>query len=204
MLKTRPRVSEAADHIDEVELDADQLVAFLAEYRAAKARVDESAAAIFERRADAIECAKGCHACCVDGLAVLEVEAAEIALHLQTADPTDQKTPAPPPGGCAFLDAAGACTIYPVRPLVCRTHGLPLKMATDDDNRSQRQKTLRVVDDVSVCDLNFRDAAIASADILDAERIQMLLTVVNARFCANVGLPAEGRTPLAELASDDI
>lgn len=184
---------------DEIELDAEQLAALLAEYRAARARVDESAAAIFERRADAIECAKGCHACCVDGLAVLEVEAAEIALHLQTT-PSDA-TPAPPPGGCAFLDAQGACTIYAARPLVCRTHGLPLKMAAGGD-AAARKKTLRVVDDVSVCDLNFRESAIESEDILDAERIQMLLTVVNARFCTHVGLPSDSRTPLAALADD--
>jgi hypothetical protein len=37
-----------------------------------------------------------------------------------------------PPGACAFLDAAGACRIYAVRPALCRTQGLPLRWLEPD------------------------------------------------------------------------
>jgi hypothetical protein len=37
-----------------------------------------------------------------------------------------------PPGACAFLGDAKECRIYPDRPYVCRTQGLPLRWLDDD------------------------------------------------------------------------
>ena len=38
-----------------------------------------------------------------------------------------------PRGGCAFLDAEGACRVYAERPLICRTQGLPLRAFFESD-----------------------------------------------------------------------
>ena len=46
---------------------------------------------------------------------------------------------------CSFL-LNGECTIYENRPVICRTHGLPLLYMNDDDNW-----------ELYVCDLNFSD-----------------------------------------------
>ena len=35
---------------------------------------------------------------------------------------------------CSFLDEEGGCQIYPFRPIICRTHGLPLVYRHDDTN----------------------------------------------------------------------
>jgi len=51
-----------------------------------------------------------------------------------------------PAGGCAFLDDAGACRIYPHRPYVCRTQGLPLRWAEDEGDA--------VVERRDICPLN--------------------------------------------------
>ncbi len=174
----------------------------LDEYRQARAKIDEAAAAVFERRARDIVCARGCSSCCVEGLSVLSVEAAAIRGLLD--DKGLSGRPAPPPGGCAFLDAEGACSIYEARPIVCRTHGLPLRMSSSSSTAvapAGARRALRVLNDVEVCALNFTEASALAADVLDAERIAALLLVVEQRFRQRAGLPgALERVPLSSLA----
>lgn len=176
----------------------------LDEYRAAVAKIDAAAAAVFARRADDVACERGCSSCCVDGLTVLSVEAAAIERLVDERGLSAE--PAPPPGGCGFLDATGACTVYEARPVVCRTHGLPLRMrgaAADDDTRSSsRRRPLKVLgDDVEVCALNFTTREPAAEDVLDAERLAALLLVVEQRFRAREGRPGPTeRVALASLA----
>lgn len=92
--------------------------------RALHRRVDAQAVALAARHGDRLRCRRGCAACCRDGLTVFAVEAERIsAAH---AELLRDGTPHAP-GACAFLDADGACRIYPDRPYVCRTQGLPLR-----------------------------------------------------------------------------
>ena len=86
--------------------------------------VDRSAAELAARHRGRLRCGRGCHACCVDGLTVFELEAERIrAAHAELL-----RSGLPhPPGACAFLGDAGECRIYPDRPYVCRTQGLPLR-----------------------------------------------------------------------------
>ncbi len=95
----------------------------LRELEAFRAEVDAAARGIAGRLGARIRCRRGCTDCCVDGLTVLTVEAEAI----RRAAPELLASGLPhPPGRCAFLDPAGACRVYPVRPYVCRTQGLPL------------------------------------------------------------------------------
>lgn len=175
----------------------------LDEYRAALAKIDAAAAAVFARRADDIACRRGCSSCCVDGLTVLSVEAA--AIERLARERGLSAAPSPPPGGCAFLDGDGACTVYDARPVVCRTHGLPLKMkdaeASSSPASSLRGRPLKVLGDVEVCALNFTERAPEAADVLDAERLAALLLVVEQRYRAREGMAgATERVSLATLA----
>lgn len=185
---------------------SDDVAALLSEYLDAREKIDAAAATVFERRAEDIACKRGCSSCCVEGLSVLSVEAAAIEQLLQQEGLT--REPSPPPGGCAFLDDEGACTIYRVRPVVCRTHGLPLRMRTGSSSSSGGRRPLKVLDDVEVCALNFTGAAsetgsvdrsFTAADVLDAERIAALLLVVEQRYRARAGLP--GAIERVELSS---
>lgn len=88
------------------------------------AAVDALAAPLVEEHAARLRCTRGCNACCVDGLTVFAFEAAGIAE--RHAELLAEGMPHPK-GACAFLDAEGACRIYPSRPYVCRTQGLPLR-----------------------------------------------------------------------------
>ena len=85
--------------------------------------VDELVAPLLERHRGRLACRLGCTGCCGDDLTVFEVEAELIRRHHG-----EVLASAPAPRGrCAFLDAHGACRIYPNRPYVCRTQGLPLR-----------------------------------------------------------------------------
>ncbi|MDX9720539.1 MAG: YkgJ family cysteine cluster protein [Myxococcota bacterium] len=71
-----------------------------------------------------LRCAVGCASCCVDDVSVFEVEAARI--QAEFGDLLSSQAPHPR-GRCAFLDEQERCRIYPARPYVCRTQGLPLR-----------------------------------------------------------------------------
>lgn len=161
----------------------------LDEYRAVVAKVDAAVATISARAADALACRRGCDSCCAPGLSVLPVEAESIARHLEAHGIAAGMRA----DRCAFLDDDGACRIYPVRPLLCRTHGLALKAAA-------ARPGLTIVDDVSHCELNYTARAPAPAEVLDAERLLALLVTVDRRFRSAAGLDDDdGRVPLASL-----
>jgi hypothetical protein len=92
--------------------------------RALHDEVDRAAAALAERHRARLRCGRGCHACCVDGITVFEVEAERI----RRAHPELLRSGQPhAAGACAFLGDAGECRVYEDRPYVCRTQGLPLR-----------------------------------------------------------------------------
>jgi hypothetical protein len=166
-------MSDAPDHDDDDLLD---------EYLAVVARVDAAVADAATRAGDALVCARGCHACCAPGLSVLPVEAERIARHLESRT----VIAGPQTDRCTFLDAAGACQIYEARPLLCRTHGLALRTS------SAPARGLKVIDDISVCTLNYTTRSPTPAETLDADRILALLVTVDRRFRIHAGLPDDG------------
>ena len=86
--------------------------------------VDHQVEALTILHQDRLQCRQRCSLCCQDDLTVFEVEAANIRHHhadiLAHAQPRAK-------GACAFLDEQEACRIYPNRPYVCRTQGMPLR-----------------------------------------------------------------------------
>jgi hypothetical protein len=160
----------------------------LHEYRAAVAKIDDAVARASASAADALACKRGCASCCVDGLSVLPVEAAAIRASglAPPARPTADR------GMCAFLDHEGACSIYAARPVLCRTHGMALKMAeaVDDAEANARPASaLRILgDDVTACALNFTNRSPRASEVLDATRLSMLVVTVDRRYRARAGI----------------
>jgi Fe-S-cluster containining protein len=168
----------------------------LAEHRAALEKIDEAVARASALAGDELRCRRGCSACCVDGLSVLPVEVALI-------EASGLRPPLNPlPGMCAFLDEDGACSIYAARPVLCRTHGLALRMKAEPGDE-ERRGALRVLgDDVSACELNYTGRSPAAAEVLDANRLLMLLVTVDRRFRARAGIADDtSRTSLRAVAS---
>lgn len=148
----------------------------LAEYRAVVAKVDAKFEEIRARHADSFACSSGCHACCAPGLTVSGVEKAAIEQHVQqteglrdTLEALDRERPHGE-ARCRFLDAAGQCAIYAVRPIVCRSHGAPVRVPGGR---------------LDACPLNFKGVPLdrlEPTDSLNVETLSTLLFVIGRRF----------------------
>ena len=174
-----------------------------ADYQRLVDKVDRHALRVVAAHSDAIACAGGCTGCCHRELSVFPVEAAAIQAWLADLPLPPVGVPRPPPAAlalldlgpepapCVMLDADGLCRIYPVRPLICRTHGLPLAVADDDGLYAD------------VCPLSFDGgqglAELEEDDFLVVDTLNAILAAVNAAW-----VQAEGgdgaRIPLREIA----
>lgn len=210
--------------------------AVLHEYSVVQGRVDAFFAAVLQRHPTQLQCQKGCHGCCQAGLSVSAVEAAAIRDYLrslpvhdrarlkallQAGTSSNRTAPATADrdASCALLTEDGLCTIYPARPLVCRSQGLPLAYAPElipEQALRFRAKDGRAV---VLCPLNFApDADPAAsiveaaesveptaADILDGDRLDVLLALLNRRYVDSLGgnpQDALARVDLADLVRD--
>jgi uncharacterized protein len=113
-----------------------------------------------------MQCESGCSDCCVVRLTVTRVEADAIR-DLVAGWPADRRATlatnaAASSTACAALDPAGRCLIYDARPIVCRSHGVPIRLRTT----------------VEVCHRNFTEHGPAAADpdcILDQTTLSALV-----------------------------
>lgn len=85
-------------------------------------KVDAFFARVVARHGDDMQCGSGCYDCCRVRLTITEVEAEAI----RAARP--RVVANPNPELCAALDSRGRCQIYDVRPIVCRSHGAPVRI----------------------------------------------------------------------------
>ena len=94
-----------------------------------------------------------------------------------------------PPDRCAGLDAAGRCRIYPARPLVCRSHGVPIRL----------RGALPVI---QACHRNFTRIAPDPDCVLDQATLSATLYAVDAAEAAEAGGDPTRRIDLAALLAD--
>ena len=172
----------------------DTLADALAPYRALVAQVDHLCGRIVADYPGDLACRAGCGGCCtLQG--VLPVEAASLALALRAlppADAADLKRRMAVAGAerCPLL-ADERCPLYPVRPVICRTHGLPLRVEDEHGSRVDR------------CPLNFTGrTTLPGGAVIDLERLNQALVLANRHFLARCfpggGLPE--RIPLCRIA----
>jgi len=172
------------------------------EYLALRAKVDEFCRAATESSQGALRCEAGCHGCCVAELSVSPVEAQMLSRALDALPSATRETlraRAHTDAGCMLLDAKGRCSVYASRPLVCRTQGLALAYPADlipEEAIMGRDAQGR---DVTYCPLNFTEQTPAADAVLDAERVDQLLALINRRFCEAHGLDPETREGLEAL-----
>jgi len=123
-----------------------------------------------------MQCGAGCSDCCHVRLTITAVEAAAIRAHVAAWSPEDRRNlaesgpdgPGAPSGDrCAALDPAGRCKIYDARPLVCRSHGVPIRL---------RDGALPVV---QACHRNFRHTVPDPDCILDQTTLSAMLLAVD-------------------------
>jgi len=115
-----------------------------------------------------MSCKSGCSKCCHTDISVFDVESNILEkwfLHLSDEAKLDLKNKWKEPrlnSACVFLHQ-DKCTVYPARPIICRTQGLPLHLSTEN-----------ILD---YCDLNFLNTTPEKEDWLNLDRLNTLLTL---------------------------
>jgi hypothetical protein len=182
------------------------------EYAAVVDKVEAFTRTTFSRRAEDMACSAGCEGCCHVWLSLSEVEAATLRQAIDALDAAQRaelrergrvealrEARGEMPARCAMLDAEGRCVVYAARPLVCRTQGhalgYPSGVIPVEAVRLRTHKG-----EVTACSLNFVAREPEPEDILDAERVDQLLALVNRRFCERLGLEVMGRHTISSLA----
>lgn len=147
----------------------------LANYRTLVERVDALCRQIETDFRSQIVCRRGCDSCCRH-LSLFWVEGVALAQALENwPAPTaarirERARLSSVDGPCPLLED-GACLLYVARPLICRTHGLPLLVSAGEARR------------LDYCPENFQDIdALPAAAVIDLERLNTTLAAINALF----------------------
>lgn len=162
-------------------------------YRAFIERVDQFCHKISSDFASEIVCKAGCSRCCLH-ISLFPIEAALVAEVLTKlpeatlrllAGRIDRAGDDP----CPLL-VADQCVIYQYRPLICRTHGLPLLIESDGVQR------------VAFCEDNFQGlAALPGSAVINLETLNSALAALNSHFAAAT---LQGDDPCARVTIADI
>jgi len=141
----------------------------MSRYSELTAKVDTFFVRVHDRHGSDMQCSTGCSDCCHVRLTVTGVEAREIREELArwTADQRRElaKAAAVPSDRCAALDANGRCRIYAVRPIVCRSHGAPIRV--------------RGLPVLQTCHRNFTHTTPDADCIVDQETLSTLVLAVD-------------------------
>jgi Fe-S-cluster containining protein len=113
-------------------------------YRDLRKEIDSVAMNLEKEHSSHMKCKAGCDLCCMD-YGILPVEFFSILNELKVGTFQKELLKESPESesSCIFLQNH-ICTIYKSRPVICRTHGLPL-LFTNEDGEWQ----------LSACELNF-------------------------------------------------
>jgi Fe-S-cluster containining protein len=165
-------------------------------YRELAVRVDAFFAKVLARHAADLACAPGCEACCHVRPTITPVEADEVRALLATLPAREREKLAARASEaqddrCAALDDDGRCGVYAARPLVCRSHGVPVRF-----------RDARSLPVVSACEKNFIARGPSAADpdcILDQETLSTILLAIDAAHARERGTQPGLREDLAEV-----
>jgi hypothetical protein len=158
-------------------------------------KVDGFFARVATRYPHDLACASGCADCCAPDLTLTPLEAEAVEAYLASLDAETRariarRAASSDGSACAGLDAERRCAIYPVRPIVCRSHGVVVRIEDDPGRRG-----LPVLDS---CRKNFSGRDLTSVDgdcVLD----QRTLSTVLAALHRASGRDVTGRRPLRAL-----
>jgi Fe-S-cluster containining protein len=139
-------------------------------------RVDALCQGIQDVLAGQITCSKGCSSCCT-AITLFPVEAAALNAALQALPDARRaailRYVAEHAEGerCPLLDDH-ICLLYDARPIICRTHGLPIVYTEGNEQKSD------------CCPLNLSEdgQSVPGSATIDLDRLNTLLVAVNALF----------------------
>ncbi len=166
--------------------------AAFAPYYQLRTEIDALSESLEKQHQKHLNCKKGCDLCCM-AISVFPVEFYAIKAELGIKSISELAIPQNDED-CRFL-VDHNCAIYHSRPVICRTHGLPLLyMSLDDDEY-----------ELSCCELNFTDFDLDDFDeenTYPMDRINSKLFQINKDFVVgfeNGRYSETDRIPMAEL-----
>ncbi|HNT26901.1 MAG TPA: YkgJ family cysteine cluster protein [bacterium] len=151
----------------------------IARYLELRDRMDELSARLTALHGENITCREGCTACCVN-FTVFPVEFHAILSEMERDGVKPESIPFDTTATCGFLHE-GLCRIYRYRPIICRTHGLPILYLDDEGDAPEWR--------VSFCELNFTgEGSVEFTDetLLDIEEMNAELYHINREFVASL------------------
>lgn len=99
------------------------------------------------------------------------------------------------PDFCRFLDADGSCSIYEVRPIICRTHGAPVSWMEEDDGGGNKEESR------DVCPLNFEGVnlkELQAQDVISLDKLNTILSVIARHYVQSNEVIRESLTSIAD------
>lgn len=162
-------------------------------------RIDTESNRLTTLHGKALVCRPGCAACCRN-LSVFPVEFHAIRQAMARAGVNPDIVAFDASAPCGFLKE-GQCGIYPFRPIICRTHGLPILFLDDSSGEYTWE--------VSFCELNFagqENIEFTDNMLLDIEETNTNLSRINHDFIISNGKGKEDpllRIPLKVLCIQD-
>lgn len=168
---------------------------FLENYKQLLARVDSLCSTITNLLGKQITCSVGCSSCCTS-ITIFPVEAAAIRDALdKLPHPEAEKilrhiSEQVDGERCPIL-YKHQCMLYDSRPIICRTHGLPILYTSDGQQKSD------------CCRLNFSEnVSVPGSAVVDLDKLNMLLVAVNSLYLSQSESPeADLRVTIAEALS---
>jgi Fe-S-cluster containining protein len=153
-------------------------------YHQVIARIDDLCRGIEAALHGQISCSEGCSSCCT-AISLFPVEAAALRAALdnlpeQEASAIRSHVRSNAAGERCPLLSHDRCLLYAARPIICRTHGLPI-LYTDSAERR-----------IDCCPRNLEGCeSLSGSAVIDLDRLNVLLAAVNALFRSQAELPAE-------------
>ncbi len=164
-------------------------------YKKIMANVDEFSRRILNAYPQDIVCNHGCSACCKQELHLLPVEFYYLQHYADCLQYADIRLSASSPDtACCILLHNSGCLLYEHRPIICRTHGLPLLITAEGQQWRD------------CCPKNFHENTLLKnlpeQDLLHLERLNTILISVNRLYAARSGIEPGTRIAVSRLASD--
>lgn len=127
----------------------------LQRYLQLRTAAEKQTSILFDTYRSEVKCAKGCSECC-DDISVLPIEWYLLRKWL-TEQPRELLYYGE--NRCPFLHKAdGSCSIYAMRPIICRIHGLPIRHTVEEyDVNGQKVFHEPLEYTYSWCELNFEE-----------------------------------------------
>lgn len=164
-------------------------------YHQLTARIEALCATIAASLGDQLTCSAGCSSCCT-AITIFPVEAAAMEEALQSlpewqAAEIRRHAAEHADGERCPLLLNHHCLLYKARPIICRTHGLPIIYTTDGHRQSD------------CCPRNMHDGAtLSGASVVDLDTLNTLLVAVNSIYLSQTGSTTDQRLTIAEALAE--